>query len=132
MTRKSMTLCASVLALLLCASAFAIGPAIDNTNMPSPSLSVGINGCVSSGTGTFLCQATAFGGSGSYNYWWTHSGSGQLYQTNSPTVTITGCVNGSFTLRVQVLDRVTGQIARSSFYSCGCDTDIFGGGEGFG
>lgn len=121
MTKKSMALCASLLALLLCASVFAVGPAAESTTDPLQALSVGISGCESSGMGEFNCLATVFGGSGSYNYWWIHSGNGQLYQTNSAIANITECVGGGFTLRVQVMDRVTRQKAISSAFWCACD-----------
>ncbi|MEO1084785.1 MAG: hypothetical protein AAFY88_11140 [Acidobacteriota bacterium] len=127
MNRKSITLCLSALALLLCASVFAAGPA--PTPGLSSSISVGINGCIASGTGDFICQASAFGGSGSFNYWWQHSGNGQLYQTNSPSVSVTGCTSGSFTLTVQVRDRSTGNIAKSRPLTVTCGG---GGGIGFG
>ncbi|MEM8996770.1 MAG: hypothetical protein AAGF23_18440 [Acidobacteriota bacterium] len=124
MTRRSITLCLSALAVLLCASVFAAGPS--PTPGLSSSLSVGINGCIASGSGDFICQASAFGGSGAYNYWWQLSGNGQLYQTNSPSVSVTGCTSGSFTLTVQIRDRSTGQLAGSSPHTVTC-----GGGIGF-
>lgn len=130
MTQKFMALCASLLALLLCAGVFAGGPTPEPTENQFQALSVSISGCETSGTGEFNCLASAFGGSGSYNYWWMHSGTGQLYQTNSPIANITGCIGGSFTLTVQILDRATGQTARSSAYWCSCGEGE-GEGEGY-
>lgn len=82
---------------------------------------VSVAGCLSSGTGDFLCQATVGSGSGSYNYWWTYEGPGQLFQTNSPNVSITGCQGGEGSLTVQVLDRDTGDTCRSRPYRLVCD-----------
>ncbi len=120
-TQKTMFLCASLLALLLCASAFAVGSTPEVSNTPIPGPSVHIAGCESSGTGEFNCLASVLGGSGSYNYWWQHTGTGQLYQTNSSIANITGCVGGGFTLTVQIMDRVTRLKARSQVYQCSCD-----------
>ena len=100
MTRKSMTLCVSLLALLLCASAFAGGAASETSSNMNGPLSVSITGCIASISGNFLCRATASGGSESYNYAWNHVGSGQMYQTNSEDVRISGCFSGSFTLTI--------------------------------
>ena len=126
MSKKSMFLCASVFALLIGVSAFAgaFSPeSSSNSGLPS-ALSVYIPGCESSGTGDFYCYATVSGGSGSYNYWWMHTGSGQPYQDNTASASVTECVNGRFTFTVQVVDRVTNQVARSNTMSCAC-------GEGF-
>ncbi|MCH9651564.1 MAG: hypothetical protein K0U98_25280 [Deltaproteobacteria bacterium] len=125
MTQKSITLFASLLAFLLCVSAFAGGPKPETskTLLPTPSLSVDITGCEASGTGDFYCSASASGGSGSYNYWWIHNGSGQLYQTNSPNANISGCASGAFSLSVQILDRTTGQTAITPTMNCGCPGD---------
>ena len=120
MTKKSITLSVASLALLLCASVFAIGPAAENTADPLQPLSVDVTGCIASGTGDFICKATP-DNTTLYNYSWQHRGSGQLYQTNSAIANITECVGGGFTLRVQVMDRVTRQKAISSAFWCACD-----------
>lgn len=84
-------------------------------------MSASVSGCASSGTGTFECAASVFGGTGSYNYWWTYSGPGHLYQTNSAIVTITDCLDGEGSLSVQVRDVETDQIARSDPFKIFCD-----------
>ena len=119
MTKKSITLSVASLALLLCASVFAVGPAAENTGDPLQPLSVDVTGCIASGTGDFICKATP-DNTTLYNYSWQHRGSGQLYQTNSPVVTVTNCVGGSFTLKVQIRDRNTGQIAQSAPHLVTC------------
>lgn len=131
MIRKSIILCVSLLALLLCAGAFAGGTASEASSNMNGSLNVHISGCIASFSGNFLCRATANGGSGSYNYWWQHTGNGQMYQTNSRDVTISGCTSGSFTLRVSVRDRVSGKVVLSPPHTVSCG-DGGGGGIGFG
>ena len=66
MFQKSVTLCVSLFALLLCASAFA-GVPPTKTLPQAPVLSFDISGCEGSGTSDFACSALASGGSGSYN-----------------------------------------------------------------
>lgn len=86
----------------------------------SSHVSIGINGCFAGpGLDYFQCYATASGGSGEYNYWWMFSGNGQLYQTNSPSATVSQC-SGPGTLTVQVLDRVTREISRSAPHRIVC------------
>jgi hypothetical protein len=97
--------------------------------MPMLNLNASVGGCAIWAPGCFECLATVHGGSGSYNYWWTYSGPGTLYQTNSGSVTIQGCLGGTGSLQVQVMDRVTREIAVSGSFPivCGC-SNLFGGG----
>lgn len=85
----------------------------------SAGCSVSVSGCFSSGS-ELLCFATASGGSGSYNYWWLYSGPGELYQTNSSSVTIGDCSAGTGTLSVSVRDRNTGASCFSAPYRVTC------------
>ena len=118
---------ALVALLVLCvpAGVFAGSPSDDARNTSQTEMfgpSVSVSGCITSGTGNAQCQASAFGGSGQYNYWWTWDGPGNLYQTNSANVDINGCLDGEGDLRVQVRDRVTGQLSQQSApYTLTCD-----------
>ncbi|MEM9593300.1 MAG: hypothetical protein AAGD06_03515 [Acidobacteriota bacterium] len=77
-------------------------------------------GCFASGTGDWLCSAAVSGGSGSYAYWWTYSGNGNLYQTGGNTATISNCLSGVGTLQVNVRDRNTNATGfRSHTIHCG-------------
>ncbi|MCH9651566.1 MAG: hypothetical protein K0U98_25290 [Deltaproteobacteria bacterium] len=127
MIQKSMILCASLLALLLCVSASASEPAPEATKTSALERGpfVHISGCLCHASGEVRCWASASGGTAPYNYLWMHSGSGNPYQNNTPTVTITGCFSGGFSLTAQVRDS-QGKIGTSAPEWHDCEDGGFG------